>query len=165
MGLFRSGKKPDKNTPVLSADEVRQRLLALNRESAPYQIVDGQSQKVDLIAEWKIVDAQWYAVFAKANLTKVFLIKMKLDSEKHEVRAMDEEYTVQWRAGIPSLSLSKFKGQSAYVQYDTAYAFTEDLSLGQVYKYRFSTGEIKKPIKEAIKSCGWTYKGIAFGKL
>jgi hypothetical protein len=165
MGLFRSGKKPDKNTPVLSADEVRQRLLALNRESAPYQIVDGQSQKVDLIAEWKIVDAQWYAVFAKANLTKVFLIKMKLDSEKHEVRAMDEEYTVQWRAGIPSVSLSKFKGQSAYVQYDTAYAFTEDLSLGQVYKYRFSTGEIKKPIKEAIKSCGWTYKGIAFGKL
>jgi hypothetical protein len=31
MGLFGFGKKTDKNTPVLSADEVRQRLLKLNR--------------------------------------------------------------------------------------------------------------------------------------
>ena len=49
MGLFGFGKKSDKNTPVLSVDEVRQRLLSLNRETAPYQIVDGVSQKVDLI--------------------------------------------------------------------------------------------------------------------
>ena len=35
MGLFGFGKKSDKNTPVLSADEVRQRLLTLNRETAP----------------------------------------------------------------------------------------------------------------------------------
>jgi len=167
MGLFGSGKKPDRNTPVLSAGEVRERLLALNRGTAPYQIIGGQSENADLVAEWKIVDAQWYEIFAKANLEKVFRIKMRLDPEKHEVRAMDEEYTVEWRAGIPSLSLSvsKFKGQTASVQYGTAYAFTEELKPGQVYQYRFSTGEIKKPIKEAVKSCGWTYKGIAFGKL
>jgi len=35
MGLFGFGKKSDKNTPVLSVDEVRQRLLTLNRETAP----------------------------------------------------------------------------------------------------------------------------------
>lgn len=51
MGLFGFGKKPDKNVPVLPADEVRQRLLALNRETAPYQIIDGTSENVDLIAE------------------------------------------------------------------------------------------------------------------
>ena len=72
MGLFGLGKKPDKNTPVLSKDEVRQRLLALNRETAPYQIIDGSSENVDLISEWKIVDVQWYEIFAKANLTKIF---------------------------------------------------------------------------------------------
>src|SRR5258705_10343238 len=74
MGLFGFGKKPDKNVPVLSADEVRQRLLILNRDSAPYQIIDGTSEKVDLIAEWKIVDAKWYEIFAKSGLTKVFRI-------------------------------------------------------------------------------------------
>jgi hypothetical protein len=167
MGLFGFGKKPDKSAPVLSADEVRRRLLALNRETAPYQIVDGSSENVDLIAEWKIVDARWYEIFAKANLTKIFRIYMKFDEAKHQVRAKDEEYTLEWRAGVPSLSISvsKFQGQSTSIEFGTAYAFTEELQPGTVYQYRFSTKEIKKPIQEAVAACGWTYKGIAFGKL
>jgi hypothetical protein len=167
MGLFGFGKKANKNTPVLSAEEVRQRLLALNRESAPYQIIDGSAEGVDLIAEWKIVDAQWYEIFAKANLTKVFRIYMKFDEAKHEVRAKDEEYTVEWRAGVPSLSVaaSKFSGQKTSIEFGTAYAFTEELQPGQVYKYRFNSNEMKKPIQEAVTACGWTYKGVAFGKL
>ncbi len=165
MGLF--NKKPDKNTPVLSVGEVKRHLLAINRETAPYQIADGSSEKVDLIGEWKIVNANWYEIFAKANLAKVFRIFLKFDEAKHEVRAKDEEYTVEWKAGIPSLSLSvtKFQGQMTSVEFGSAYAFTEELALGQVYKYRFSTNEIKKPIQEAVASCGWTYKGVAFGKL
>ncbi len=165
MGLF--GKKPDKNAAILTAQDVRDRILALNRDSAPYRIIDGSSANVDLIAEWKIVEAQWYEIFAKANLTKVFRIYLKLDPAKHEVRAKDEEYTLEWRAGIPSLSLaaSKFQGQMTSVEFGTAYAFTEELAPGQVYKYRFNTNELKKPIQEAAAACGWGYKGIAFGKL
>ena len=167
MGLFGFGKKPNKNTPVLPAEDVRQRLLALNRETAPYQIRDGSAEGVDLIAEWKIVDAKWYEIFAKANLTKVFRIYMKFDEDRHEVRAKDEEYTLDWRAGVPSLSVSasKFSGQKTSIEFGTAYAFTEELKPGQVYNYRFNTNEIKKPIQEAVTACGWAYKGIAFGKL
>ncbi|HMV28775.1 MAG TPA: hypothetical protein PKE23_05265, partial [Anaerolineales bacterium] len=112
MGLFGFGKKANKNAPVLSADEVRTKILELNRETAPYQIIDGKDKGVDLIAEWKIVDAKWYELFAKANITKVFRIYMKFDPAKNEVRAKDEEYTVEWRAGVPSLSIavSKFQG-------------------------------------------------------
>lgn len=165
MGIF--GKKADKNVPILSAGEVKQRLLALNRGTAPYQIIDGSSEKVDLIAEWKIVDAKWYEIFAKANLTKVFRIYMKLDEAKHELRTKDDEYTVEWKAGVPSLSISvqKFQGQITSVEFGAAYAFTEELTPGQVYKYRFNTNEIKKPIQDAVAACGWTYKGVAFGKL
>ena len=167
MGLFGFGKKPDKNIPVLSANEVRQRLLGLNRESAPFQIIDGAAENVDLIAEWKIVDAKWYEIFARANLTKVFRIYMKLDDAKKHVRARDEEYTLEWRAGVPSLSISasKFQGQTTSIEFGTAYAFTEEFKPGQVYKYRFNTNEIKKPIQEVIAACGWSYKGVAFGKL
>ena len=167
MGLFGFGKKPDKNAPVLSKEAVRQRLLALNRETAPYQIIDGSSENVDLIAEWKIVDAQWYEVFAKANLTKVFRIYLKFDEAKHQVRAKEEEYTVEWKAGVPSLSMSasKFQGQTTSIEFGAAYAFTKELKPGQAYKYRFSTNEIKKPIQEAVTACGWEYKGVAFGKL
>jgi hypothetical protein len=165
MGLF--GKKPAKNATVLPADDVKKALFALNRDSAPWRILDGASENVDLIAEWKIVDARWYEIFAKANLTKIFRIYMKLDPAKHEVRAKDEEYTLEWRAGVPSLSISKtkFQGQMTSVEFGTAYAFTEELKPGQVYNYRFSTNEIKKPIQEAVAASGWSYKGVAFGKL
>lgn len=165
MPLF--GKKLSASVPALPAGDVKFRLLALNRLSAPYQIVDGQAEGVDLIAEWKIVDARWYEIFAKASLTKVFRIYMKLDPAKAEVRAQDHEYTVSWRAGVPSLSLavSSFKGQMTSVEFGAAYAFTEELAPGQVYKYRFNTNEIKKPIQEVITASGWAYKGVTFGKL
>jgi len=150
-----------------AARTVYDRIMALNRPSAPYQIIDGKAQNVDLIAEWKIVDARWYEVFAKANLTKVFRIQMKLDPARREVRAQDQELNVSWKAGVPSLSFeaSFFRGQKSSISFGTGYAFTENLAPGQVYKYRFNTNELKKPIQEAVAACGWTYKGVAFGKL
>lgn len=165
MGLF--GKKPISKTSALPAEELLSRLMALNRPTAPYHITDGKAENVDLIAEWKIVDAQWYEVFAKADLTKVFRIYMKIDIEKHELRAQDHEYSVAWRAGVPSLSLavSSFKGQMTSVEFGTGFAFTETLAPGQVYKYKFNTNELKKPIQDTAAACGWTYKGVAFGKL
>ena len=162
-----SKKKPAAGVPVLPPQEVINRIWSLNRPSAPYQIIAGHAEGVDLIAEWKIVDARWYEIFAKANLTKVFRIYLKLDPSTNEVRAMDREYTLAWSAGIPQLSLaaSAFKGQMQSVEFGSGYAYTEQLTPGQVYKYRFSTAEIKKPIQEAVTSCGWVYKGVAFGKL
>ena len=165
MPLF--GKKPAVNGNVLSAEETKARLLGINRDSAPFHIVDGQAEGVDLVAEWKIVDASWYEIFGKAKLEKVFRIYMKLDPEKHEVRAQDHEYTLQWSAGVPSLKLatSSFKGQMNSVEFGSGYAFTETLAPGQVYKYKFNTGELKKPIQEVTAACGWSFKGVSFGKL
>ncbi len=162
-----STKRPSAGTPVLSSQEVLDKLASLNRPTAPYRIVDGSSEGVDLIAEWKIVDAQWHEIFAKAGLSKVFKIYLNLDPAKNEVRAMDREYSVAWKAGFPTLSLaaSAFKGQTQSIEFGKAYAFTEKLSPEEVVNYRFDTREIKKPIQDAVLSCGWTYKGVAFGKL
>jgi len=162
-----STRRPDEGAVALPAAEVRTRLLALNRPTAPWQIVDGSEEGVDLIAEWKIVDARWYEIFAKAGLEKTFRIRMKFDEGDHELRAKDEEYEVSWRAGVPSLSLAKSKtmGQTQSIQFGAAYGFTEELRPGEIYQYRFNTGELKGPIQEAVTACGWTYKGVSFGKL
>ena len=143
------------------------RLMALNRPTAPYRIVDGRSENVDLIAEWKIVDAQWYQIFAKANLTKVFRIFLKFDPTRREVRAMDHEYTVSWRAGVPSLNMqsSFFQGQKSSISFGIGTGFKENLAPGVVYKYKFNTNELKQPIQQIIASCGWSYKAVAFSKL
>lgn len=161
-----STKRPAAGVTALPANEVLARLKALNRGTAPWQIIDGASEGVDLIAEWRIVDAKWYEIFAKAGLTKVFRILLKLDDRAKHVRAQDREYEVSWRAGIPSLSVaaSGFKGQSTSVQFGTSYGFKEDLSLGQQYEYCFKTSEIKKPVQDAVLACGWVYKGVVFGK-
>ncbi len=170
MGFFdflTSTKRPAAGTPVLAPTEVRSRLLALNRTSAPYHLVDGQSEGVDLIAEWKIVDANWFEIFAKAGLSKAFKIYLKLDKSTHEVRAMDREISIEWRAGVPTVSFaaSAFKGQQQSVEFGKAYGFTETLAPGQIYNYRFATKELKEPIQTEVTQSGWTYKGVAFGKL
>ena len=165
--FFTSTKRPASGTPVLLQDEVLSRLQGLNRLTAPYQVIDGGSEGVDLIAEWRIVDARWYEIFAKAGVSKVFRIYLKLDPATHEVRAMDREYSVEWRAGVPTLRIAAraFKGQKQSIEFGAAYAFTEELRSGEVYKYRFSTKDLKTPLQNAVTGAGWTYKGVAFGKL
>ena len=167
LDFFTSTRRPAAGTPPISAHDLREGLMALNRPSAPYVLRDGQDENVDVIAEWKIVDAQWYEIFAKAGLSKTFKIYLKLRPEEHTVRASDREYAIEWRAGVPSLSFaaSAFRGQKQEIQFGTAYAFTETLQPGEVYNYRFDTRELKGPIQQVVTDGGWTYKGVAFGKL
>ena len=170
MGIFdwlTGSKSAPAGVTRQPASALRQALLALNRDTAPFIIRDGSPEGVDLVAEWKIVDARWYEIFAKASLQKVFKVLMKLDEARGEVRSMDQEWTVEWRAGVPHLALSveSFKGQKMEMSFGTAFAFKEDLSFGQVYEYRFKTSEIKDPLQKLAADNGWGWKGVAFGKL
>lgn len=171
MGLFdwlTGSKSAPAGVPRQSAAELRTRLLAVNRESAPFLVRDGAPERVDLVAEWKIVDAAWYEIFAKAGLERTFKVLMRFDEAKGEVRAVDQEWRVEWRLGIPSLSLSAeaFRGQKVEMSFGSAYAFREeDLRFGKVYEYRFNTKELKTPLIEAAQAAGWGWKGVAFGKL
>jgi hypothetical protein len=170
MGLFDflKGKKPPApGTVKKPATELRAALLALNRQGAPFAIRDGGPEGCDLLAEWKIVDARWYEIFAKAGLTKVAQILLKFDDAAGEVRSVDRNWTVAWSAGVPTLSLSAegFRGQKTEISFGTAYAFTEELAPGQVYNYRFNTKEMKGPLQAAVAAAGWGWRGVAFGKL
>jgi hypothetical protein len=160
-------KRPKAGIAPKSAAEVRTGLLAVNRPTAPFIVRDGRAENVDLVAEWRIVDASWYDIFGKAGLTKVFKILMRLDQDRHEVRAVDQEYSVEWRAGIPHLALSAeaFRGQKSEISFGSEYAFIETAGSRQIYRYRFSTGELKPPLQDAVTDAGWTWRGVAFSKL
>lgn len=170
MGLFDwlTGSKPaPKGVPRLAAKTLRKRILEVNREGAPFTVRDGKPEGVDLVAEWRIVDADWYEVFAKAGIKRVFKVLMKIDEARSEVRATDQEWEVEWRAGVPTLTLSgeAFRGRKWEKSYEAVYAFREDLSWGKIYEYRFDTSEIKDPLIEAINAAGWGWRSVAFGKL
>jgi hypothetical protein len=51
LDFLTSTKRPQAGAAVLSADEVRKRLLSVNRPTAPYRVIDGASEGVDVIAE------------------------------------------------------------------------------------------------------------------
>jgi hypothetical protein len=160
-------KRPAAGVPPRTAAEVRTALLAVNRPTAPFIVRDGAPESVDLVAEWRIVDAKWYVIFAKAGLKRVFKILIKLDAQAREVRALDQEWSVEWRAGVPTLSLAAeaFRGQRKEFSFGTAFAFTEKGPYGEVYRYRFSTTEIKTPLQDATTKAGWVWRGVSFGKL
>ena len=62
-----STKRSIRGTPVLTHEQVKQNILAINRSSSPFKIIDGMDEGVDLIAEWKIVESSWYEWFLKSR--------------------------------------------------------------------------------------------------
>ena len=170
MGLFDwlTGNKPaPAGVKRQSAAKLRTALMGVNRKTAPFKVREGKKEHVDLVAEWKIVDAQWVEIFAKAGIKRVFTVLMKFDEAKGEVRAVDREYEVEWRAGEPILSLkgSAFRGRKWEKSFETVYAFREDGSFGKVYDYRFVTSEIHEPLIAAAHKAGWGWRSVAVGKL
>jgi hypothetical protein len=170
MGLFDwlTGNKPaPAGVKRQSAAKLKTALMAVNRKTSPFKVRSGKEEEVDLVAEWKIVDAQWYEIFAKAGIKRVFKVLMKLDAGKGEVRAVDQEWEVEWRAGEPVLFLkgSAFRGRKWEKSFETVYAFREDGSFGKIYDYRFDTSEIHKPLIEAAHKAGWGWRSVAFAKL
>jgi hypothetical protein len=175
MGLFdklKGIKEPDETTPVKTRTELENRLLAVNEDRVPFTVSrSGGGEEGDFVAEWKIVDASWYEIFAKAGLEKSHRILLVLDEKENEVRALEQSMDVEWRAGVPSLSFSaeKFQGRTfGSKSFGTAYAFkgVNPLDFGQVYKYRFDVSEMKGPLTEVITGSGWSFVPVTSkGKL
>ncbi|HYD36111.1 MAG TPA: hypothetical protein VEA60_00765 [Allosphingosinicella sp.] len=170
MGWFDwlTGSKPaPSGVKRQSAAKLKAALMAVNRKNSPFKVRSGKAEQVDLVAEWKIVDAQWYEIFAKAGIKRVFTVLMKFDEARGEVRAVDREYEVEWRAGEPILSLkgSAFRGRKWEKSFETVYAFREDGSFGKIYDYRFDTSEIREPLIAAAHKAGWGWRRVAFARL
>lgn len=170
MGIFSwltGSRSAPAGVPREPVAALRERLLGLNRDTAPYVIRDGRREGVDLVAEWKIVDAEWYEIFARAGIQRVFKVLMKFDEANGMVRSADQEWMVEWRAGVPDLTLaaSGFRGQKWEMSFESVHAFREDGSWGEIYSYKFDTGEIKGPLHKAAAEGGWGWKGVPFGKL
>jgi hypothetical protein len=163
VGLFDKLKgihHPDDETPVQTRHQLEQRLRGLDGDQVPFTVSDGSDSDLDV--HWKIVDAQWYEIFAKAGLKKAHSILLVLDESDHEVRALDEEWTVEWRAGVPSLSISaeKFRGRTLMsVESGKGWAFkgVNPLDWGEVYDYHFNVSEMKDPLVAATTAAGWSY--------
>jgi hypothetical protein len=165
-------KEPESGTNAVPADELRQKLLALNTDQVPFTVEAGKGGKEgDLVAEWKIVDAQWLEIFAKAGLEKSHKIYLGLNDKENEVRVLEESWDVEWRAGVPQMSVSAeaFRGRTmGSKSFGTGYAFkgVNPLDWGEVYNYKFDVSEMKDPIATVVTGSGWRFRPVTTkGKL
>lgn len=175
MGLLdklKGIKTPEPGVAPIPQRELHQKLLELNSEELPFSLTSGPGgDEGDVVAEWKIVDASWYEIFAKANLEKSHTIRLGLSQKDNEVRVLDESREVEWRAGVPTLSgsIEVFRGRTLVdKEYETVFAWKgpNPLDYGQVYEYSFDVSEMKEPIAEVITSNGWTFRPVTSrGKL
>jgi hypothetical protein len=116
MGLwnFMTGSKPaPRGVAALSASALRESLMGINRKTAPFKVRSGASEGVDLVAEWKIVDAKWYSIFAKAGIKRVFKILMNLDEERHEAGPRTSRGKWNGKPGLPTSSCRPAPGVRA----------------------------------------------------
>ena len=175
MGLFdklKGIKEPQPGVAPVPPTELQQRLLGLNNDQVPFTVTPGPGgEDGDVVAEWKIVDAKWLEIFAQAGLEKTHRIYLSFDVKGNEVRVLEESWDVQWRAGVPEISLSAeaFRGRTmGSKSFGTGYAFKgiNPLDYGQVYNYRFDVSEMKDPIAEVVTGSGWTFRPVVSkGKL
>ena len=141
MGMFdwlTGTKRPGTGVQPRPVHEVHEALLTVNDPAAPYLVRDGSAESVDLVAEWRIVDADWYTFFAKVGLTRTFKVLMRYDPQQCEVRSVDEEWQVEWKSGVPELSRSveKHRGQKREVSFQKTFAFNKKGEYDKVVDYK-----------------------------
>lgn len=165
MGFFQYlGGKRRSDIPPLSKEELMDKILALNNPSKPYQIRRGL--ETDLVAEWRIVDAEWYGVFNRSGLKKAYRALMQVDESRHTVRCYEELGSISWTAGlqgiVPRVSYSKsyFGGRILYSkEYAKAYGLKQlaPPEPGKVYDFKFDINEIRGPVILTVESNGWEW--------
>jgi hypothetical protein len=165
MGFFQylGGKKPSRIPPVTKSILI-DRLLALNDPSKPYHIV--RSADTDLIAEWKVVDAEWYGVLNKNGLKQAYRALLLIDESRHSVRCCEEFATISWTVGlkgpvpIVSYTRSFFQGRILYSkQHARGYGLKQlaPPEPGKIYDYKFDVNEIRGPIIVTVEESGWEW--------
>jgi len=165
MGYFQYlGGKRRSNIPHVSKRELIDEILALNDPSKPYHI--RRDPATDLVAEWKIVDAEWYGILNKSGLKRPYRALLQVDEARHTVRCYEELGRITWTAGlqgiIPAVSFQKsfFGGRLLYSkEYAKGYGLKQltPPEPGKVYDYKFDINEIRGPIILTVERNGWEW--------
>jgi hypothetical protein len=170
MGLFdrlTGTKRPADGVAPRSAAEVHAALLGLNRADVPYAVRDGRAEGADLVGEWRIMDPAWHDFFVTTRVSRVFTVRMLLVPEKHEVRALDQQFEVTWVGGIPRLAVA------AEVQRGQVHTTSKNWTIGgggqggsgPTQTFSFDSADLKTPLQGTVLGAGWTWRGVVTGKL
>jgi hypothetical protein len=170
MGLFdklTGTRQPDDGIAPCTTEEVRAALLSLNRSDAPYVIRDGAADDADLVAEWRMQEPAWQTLFIESQLTRAIRIRMRLNADDREVRALEEQWEVTRVGDPPRLAISSeySRGPDRTVSRHWTIERGETGRLEATETFRFDGAELRNPLRNTVLKSGWAWRGVLFGKL
>lgn len=146
-------KYPERGVPSRSPAEVWDALVRLNGPDVPYVVRDGRREGADLVAEWRI---------GRTRVRRTLLVCMRLVPAQQEVRALDRMWEVSPGGGS---ALTYSRGQVTMVTREWRIGRKADGTFGVTETSRFDPSELKHPLQATVLKAGWTWRGVAFGKL
>ncbi|KOU58507.1 hypothetical protein ADK57_36330 [Streptomyces sp. MMG1533] len=160
-------KHPDDGVAPRAAEEVRAALLGVNRSDVPYVIREGAPEGADLVAQWRMAEPAWQAVFVESQLSRAVRISMRLVEEDHEVRVLEEGWEVTRVGNPPTLKISGAysRGPDRTVSRRSTIERGDSGRLEATETFRFDAAELRNPLQNAVLKAGWTWRGVVFGKL
>lgn len=143
-------------------EELRKEILSINNYDIP--VIVTEDKKGNLKVTWKYLDAKWWELFAKTGRRDSYTLLVKFNDKKKEVRLIDIQKTMSWRAGLTDLKFhfTFFRGIMFQFSYGTAWGIKENFTLGKIYEYKFNPGEIKSPVMSEILKKGWNVRFALF---
>jgi len=96
-------RRPNRAKAPVDANELTNRLLALNESGAKYRLVP--AKECDLELEWDVVDASWHNLFSKIKLSANYGARLLFDSARHEVRWCEWLCTRDFFIGVHGLGI------------------------------------------------------------
>ncbi len=140
-----------------SQDELIQKILQLNSPETPYVI---ESVGQTIVATWNLVDVKWIKLFGLAGMKKAYTFTLSFNADTHQISYNEQSGEVTWQAGVPTVSyaVNTMQGKQKSFSFGVKYGVKPDLTVGEIYKFDFSTKKIKDPILKVVTENGWTIK-------
>ncbi|WP_307163887.1 hypothetical protein [Streptomyces rishiriensis] len=161
-------RHPESGLVPRSADEVRAALFAVNGPEVPFRVRHAlPEERGDLVAEWRVREPSWHAHFVRVRMHRTLTIRMRLLPGAHEVRSVDEQREVTWIGDPPRPGVAREfgRGQVTAVSRQWSVERGPDGRRHLQETYRFDPAELKDPLRDAVLAAGWTWRGVAFGRL
>lgn len=145
---------PAAATPVPEA-ELRRRLQALAERGAPVELI---AQGGRMTFRWRYLDATLRGILEKQKLSEAYELQIRLDPGRSEAILTDVKRSLRLGAGASGVRLGAgfVRGWLAGAEIGRGYDIGTDLSLREAYDYRFSPGELKRPVLHTLSEAGWT---------
>ena len=168
MGLFdglTGSRAADAGVSPVPAAELKAALLALNSDNLPWRVAATTNHDDRLFAVWKLDEPRWHKLLTDTSMTRRIKILMELREDRHEVRSVDEEFSVEasvaGQGGWLGASFSLSYGRGPITQSGSQWVFGKkpDGHFGVVEHDHLSSDQVKDALRQVVVSHGWAWHG------